>query len=1278
MSAGRRGWRAAVWLAAGCAVWVLAVTGLAAPEPPAPLPEAAAVLTAAGTVTREAYPDADDVLVDDLIVTVYEPDGTSRTWDDTYLKILTERGRRERSTLALAYTLPYGTAAFAAVEVFKPDGTRLPVDVAAAGREMVDPGQMSANIYNPNDKLVQVSVPGLEIGDVLRIYTFRDEVKPRVPGTWSDYQVFESTMPIVRLRYDVRAPAGLLPRHAELKAPVAGTVEAGRGTLADGREQWSWEVRDVPRYFPEPGMPAAHTVVQRLLLSTIEDWPALSRWYWELSLPHLEAVTDAMRAQVEALTAGAADRHERIERLFRFVSQEIRYMGITTETEAPGYEPHDVSMTYENRYGVCRDKAALLVAMLRLAGLPAYPVLINVGPLLDADVPQPFFNHAVVAVEEEPGGYLLMDPTDENTRELMPAYLEHRSYLVARPEGEALLVSPVRPAAQNAMRIESHGWINEEETLHMASVLRFEGVNDTLSRGALARRRDAQRRRFFEARVREVIPGARLAGLEIEPADVRDTRQPLCVRLQIEAPGALARRGGAALLPPPWLGGRFGYANMAIGPTGLETRRFPLRTEMTALVEESLDIEWPAFLGEPAEAVQASTLGTGGLRCVQRLEATNRVLRGQAQLAVEAVEFDPAAYAGLRGLMRDREREQRRGVLFPALPGDAAGHDVEILDDATRVDVTGPGAWTVTRDVRKRVLTYAGAKRHAEWKLDFNPAWAEVVEVSATVSNADGRVQAVAEEARNLMDADWVGTAPRYPAERRLVLSLPAVQVGSVIETHVVMRRHGLPFVSERFILGGFDPVRAARLELRAPAGSLPRLVTRLPGAGVEASVRDGQDVRVWTLGPQAGRKAEPGLPPAWEWAPTVMLSTGDWAAYAGQVFEALEAAAAAPGVEAWARRLAPAGSDTARALAIRDAAWRAVREAGPGLEALPLTAVTAADRVLAEGYGNTADRAVLLAAALRAVGLEAEWVLVSSWAPRVEEAAAALLACPQRDVFDRVAVRVRTGDGWLWIADTDQYAPLGATPYAGRACLGRDGVPGVVEVSGAYADATETRDEIEVQADGSLRLTRTERVFGMPCGAWRRLYAELSPEERRRHALELVSAVARGAVPEGDLQTDFEGYPGVRTFSARLERYGVRSGPYLYVELPPADGAELPVEADRREGALMTARAVETRRLSRLVLPSAAAEVLLAPGELDWAGPDGVGRLRRRVGEERGADGRRVLEVEETTALRDAVVDPANYAALLEQDRRWRAPGGRLVLLRLEAPLSGASGPAR
>ena len=41
----------------------------------------------------------------------------------------------------------------------------------------------------------------------------------------------------------------------------------------------------VPRMFDEPLMPPYEMVLQRLLVSTIPDWPTVSKWDRELSLP---------------------------------------------------------------------------------------------------------------------------------------------------------------------------------------------------------------------------------------------------------------------------------------------------------------------------------------------------------------------------------------------------------------------------------------------------------------------------------------------------------------------------------------------------------------------------------------------------------------------------------------------------------------------------------------------------------------------------------------------------------------------------------------------------------------------------------------------------------------------------------------------------------------------------------------------------------------------------------------------------------------------------------
>src|SRR2546429_5269404 len=99
-----------------------------------------------------------------------------------------------------------------------------------------------------------------------------------------------------------------------------------------------------------------------------------------------------MVKKVGERTAGAGTDMDKIKAVFYHVAQKIRYMGLTPEKDRPGFEPHDVKLTFDNKYGVCRDKAALLVSMLRGAGFKAYPVLVNVGAKRDPEVPEPSFN----------------------------------------------------------------------------------------------------------------------------------------------------------------------------------------------------------------------------------------------------------------------------------------------------------------------------------------------------------------------------------------------------------------------------------------------------------------------------------------------------------------------------------------------------------------------------------------------------------------------------------------------------------------------------------------------------------------------------------------------------------------------------------------------------------------------------------------------------------------------------------------------------------------------
>src|SRR6266852_4207446 len=119
--------------------------------------DAKQVFSAASEITAAKYPDSDETTVDKKMVRVYRADGTGEAQDETFTKVLTEKGKRNNRDLSLFYMLPYFE-----LEVVKPAGAVSMVDVAANSKDMIDDSQMSMNIYDPNSKILKVNIPGVE------------------------------------------------------------------------------------------------------------------------------------------------------------------------------------------------------------------------------------------------------------------------------------------------------------------------------------------------------------------------------------------------------------------------------------------------------------------------------------------------------------------------------------------------------------------------------------------------------------------------------------------------------------------------------------------------------------------------------------------------------------------------------------------------------------------------------------------------------------------------------------------------------------------------------------------------------------------------------------------------------------------------------------------------------------------------------------------------------------------------------------------------------------
>lgn len=1236
-----------------------------------------AMAEAAG-ITLAKYPDCDDATVEEKTIDSYQADGTAGNQDEAFVKVLTEKGKRNRRTLTLGFLLPYFKVQVVKLEVIKPTGEVVPVDVAANSTVTIDDSQMEENIYDPNSKVLQVNIPELEIGDVVHWITRTTTMRSIIPGEFADENEFEGDGYIRHIVYEVYAPADKPLKKIVLKSEIPGTVKYTTFTGDNKMQVYRWEVTNVPRMFDEPAMPPYENVVQRVLVSTTPDWRDVSKWYWTLSKPHLDATSPELQKTVSDLTANAKTDLDKARALFYYVSQKVRYMGLTPEQDRPGFEPHDVSMTFAKKYGVCRDKAALLVAMLRTAGLNAYPVLVNVGSKKDEEVPDAGFNHAIVGVEMQKGQYLLLDPTDEHARDFQPWYDGDQSYLVARPEGEDIKTSAFKPPEENMMRIKTTGVLTAAGELQAKSELWFQGANDDVYRNAFSDMKADDLRRFFEHDLKEAIPGARLTSLKVTPENMLDISTPIKAEMEFTVDDMTATGHGNSVVTVPWIGNNLGVVNRLLAGTGeLDKRKYPMQTRIACGLDEEVSLKLTGGFGAVESLPSCAPVDDDCISYHQSFDEKDGTLDCSRELKLKEVEIAPAQYAELKRTLKDLEYDARKspvlavadhGAVTPDTPAHSpATPPVEsnsiILYSQKELDVTDAHTAVYRVKFSKRILTYAGKINQAEIKLDFNPACGEAKFIKGVVISRTGQRQEISKGEINIMDADWSASAKRYTGGKILVANLPGVDIGSTIEVEYEVDMKNMPYI------GGFEPFQLPdnldqkSFQLIAPADvKVEKMVTgdaalkAVPPAGDK-----GMQSYRWFAENIAALPAETDLPPDWVYKDGVAYFVGDYKAYLKELSDTMQDRSQAR-TKAGELALQIASQSKSRLdtiKAIRDFVARSIRLAGPSFTELPLSELSKADTTLTDGYGHAADRAILLHAMLSAAGFQPEFVLASDL-PAMDGVRNIATSFPLPDSFDTPLVKIALDGVTYYLNDTDQYAELGSTAHEDMLGINLSSQAGeVIAAAKDCQDRIETDYTLSFADDGGMRMGVMKHYFGNEYNEKNRYFSELRPEERKRYYQQVVSDIDQGARPVGDLTEQFNSYPGTEQFTVALDNYAVVDGKYLYFNLPFTPSlVELP-GGDWRSLPLMLSHQGTTSVRTEIELPAGFRDVLIAPRSESLDAPAGGGKVRMTSA---ATTGKFVLTDNSETS--PAMISPHDYPAMVKVESTLENKSSKVFLL--------------
>jgi hypothetical protein len=168
------------------------------------------------------------------------------------------------------------------------------------------------------------------------------------------------------------APADL-PIHLS-SSPLPGLRR--QSSREGARRSERLTARDVPALKVEPAMPPVEERLAQAHVSTFPDWPAVGRFYWGLARDQLD-VDEDLRRRAHALVQGLSDDRAKVAAIYRYAATETRYVALEFGIE--GIRPRRAALSLARGWGDCKDKAALVVAMLREIGIEAELVLVRSG-----------------------------------------------------------------------------------------------------------------------------------------------------------------------------------------------------------------------------------------------------------------------------------------------------------------------------------------------------------------------------------------------------------------------------------------------------------------------------------------------------------------------------------------------------------------------------------------------------------------------------------------------------------------------------------------------------------------------------------------------------------------------------------------------------------------------------------------------------------------------------------------------------------------------------------
>jgi transglutaminase-like putative cysteine protease len=290
----------------------------------------------------------------------------NETFNHEVRQVLTPSGIDTASRISIDYDPSYQLLTFHWVRILRETKSldRLDLDKIQASQRAPEAEELLFN----TEKTAILLLEDVRAGDIIDYAYSLQGDNPVFAGRFSDRVELQSSHPIERLTTRL-----LWPSARRLYIQNHGTNIKYAALRSGGQIEFTWNLAKAPAWQSEPSLPAWYHPFPWVQLSEFQSWSDVNQLVLDL-FTNTSPFSAELTRQINEWKSLPV-RQDRALAALRFVQDEVRNLGV--ESGDSGYKPTAPSAVFDRRFGDCKDKSFLLVAILRALGFEAWPTLVN-------------------------------------------------------------------------------------------------------------------------------------------------------------------------------------------------------------------------------------------------------------------------------------------------------------------------------------------------------------------------------------------------------------------------------------------------------------------------------------------------------------------------------------------------------------------------------------------------------------------------------------------------------------------------------------------------------------------------------------------------------------------------------------------------------------------------------------------------------------------------------------------------------------------------------------